>query len=97
MDKTPSKLAQFVGVKVTSNRLQLADIEDQTVIITRCKLTKGDFGNYIDFTATLESGAIVEVRTYNRDVLQSLTMASAADALPVTATFVNENGKWSIK
>ena len=96
MAEKSATLASFANVKVTARAQSLEDVEGMELKVTKVEVHKGDFSPYVIFTATSKEGAIVTVRTSNRDVIQAMTNAVAADALPVTATFIHDGSKWCI-
>lgn len=97
MATQPGKLSQFAGKKLSNATYMLADIENQPVIVDKASYIRGDFGSYVTFTATLENGVLMNVRTYAPNVVEAIHNAITEDALPVTATFKNDGRKWVVE
>lgn len=89
------RLAEFASPQSGKGYVKIDEVLGQELTITDVEFREGDYGPYCVFQANDEVGNVYTVASGSAKVVEALTKAVEAEALPVSARFA-KRGKQTL-
>lgn len=91
------KLAEFANPTQKERARPLHQFIGEEMTIHDVRFYESQYGEVAFFDAVLQEGEKYTIITSSKHVMEALRRAKEEGALPVTATFTKEGGRWLIQ